>query len=172
MRWLSQVSHKAFRLPSEAEWEYAARGGTQTKYWWGDQPQTGMANCKGCGGVYDPSQPSKVGSFKANPLGLYDMGGSVDQWVQDCWHKDYQGAPSDGSAWLELHFGAGQTEARIEFPPGKHTLQLVLGDAKHFPFKPPVVSKKNQINVRFVVPSSDRSEIHCESLDIRNIRMT
>jgi formylglycine-generating enzyme required for sulfatase activity/class 3 adenylate cyclase len=101
IQWLSQASHKAFRLPSEAEWEYAARGGTQTKYWWGDQPQTGMANCKGCGGVYDPSQPSKVGSFKANPFGLYDMGGSVDQWVQDCWHKDYQGAPSDGSAWLD-----------------------------------------------------------------------
>ena len=101
IRWLSQVSQKMFRLPSEAEWEYAARGGTQTKYWWGDQPQPDMANCKGCGGVYDPSQPLKVGSFKANPFGLYDMGGSVDQWVQDCWHKDYQGAPSDGSAWLD-----------------------------------------------------------------------
>ena len=101
IRWLSQVSQKMFRLPSEAEWEYAARGGTQTKYWWGDQPQPDMANCKGCGGVYDPSQPLKVGSFRANPFGLYDMGGSVAQWVQDCWHKDYQGAPSDGSAWLD-----------------------------------------------------------------------
>jgi formylglycine-generating enzyme required for sulfatase activity/class 3 adenylate cyclase len=101
VRWLSQVSQKTFRLPSEAEWEYAARGGTQTKYWWGDQPQPDMANCKGCAGAYDPSQPLKVGSFKANPFGLYDMGGSVDQWVQDCWHKDYQGAPNDGSAWLE-----------------------------------------------------------------------
>jgi formylglycine-generating enzyme required for sulfatase activity/class 3 adenylate cyclase len=101
VRWLSQVSQKTFRLPSEAEWEYAARGGTQTKYWWGDQPQPDMANCKGCGGAYDPSQPLKIGSFKANPFGLYDMGGSVDQWVQDCWHKDYQGAPSDGSAWLD-----------------------------------------------------------------------
>jgi formylglycine-generating enzyme required for sulfatase activity/class 3 adenylate cyclase len=101
IRWLSQVSQKTFRLPSEAEWEYAARGGTQTKYWWGDQPQPDMANCKGCGGAYDPSQPLKVGSFRANPFGLYDLGGSVDQWVQDCWHKDYQGAPSDGSAWLD-----------------------------------------------------------------------
>jgi formylglycine-generating enzyme required for sulfatase activity/class 3 adenylate cyclase len=101
VRWLSQVSQKTFRLPSEAEWEYAARGGTQTKYWWGDQPQPDMANCKGCGGAYDPSQPLKVGSFKANPFGLYDMGGSVDQWVEDCWHKGYQGAPNEGSAWLD-----------------------------------------------------------------------
>jgi formylglycine-generating enzyme required for sulfatase activity/class 3 adenylate cyclase len=101
IRWLSQVSQKMFRLPSEAEWEYAARGGTQTKYWWGDQAQPDMANCKGCGGVYDPSQPLKVGSFRANPFGLYDMGGSVDQWVEDCWHKGYQGAPNDGSAWLD-----------------------------------------------------------------------
>ena len=101
VRWLSQVSQKTFRLPSEAEWEYAARGGTQTKYWWGDQPQPDMANCKGCGGVYDPSQPLKVGSLRANPFGLYDMGGSVDQWVEDCWHKGYQGAPNDGSAWLD-----------------------------------------------------------------------
>jgi formylglycine-generating enzyme required for sulfatase activity len=101
VEWLSKVSQKKYRLPSEAEWEYAARGGTQTKYWWGDQLQTDMANCKGCGGAYDPTQPLKAGSFKSNPFGLYDMGGSVNQWVEDCWHKDYQGAPIDGSAWIE-----------------------------------------------------------------------
>jgi formylglycine-generating enzyme required for sulfatase activity/class 3 adenylate cyclase len=99
--WLSRVTQKQFRLPTEAEWEYAARAGTGTKYWWGDQFQPDMANCKGCGGTYDPAKPLKVGSFKANPFGLYDMGGSVDQWVEDCWHKDYQGAPTDGSAWIE-----------------------------------------------------------------------
>ena len=76
-------------------------GGTQTRYWWGDQLQSDMANCRGCGGGYDPLQPLKVGSFKPNPFGLHDMGGSVDQWVEDCWHKDYQGAPIDGSAWIE-----------------------------------------------------------------------
>ena len=99
--WLSRVTQKKFRLPTEAEWEYAARGGTGTKYWWGDQFQPDMANCKGCGGTYDPAKPLKVGSLKPNPFGLYDMGGSVDQWVEDCWHKDYQGAPTDGSAWIE-----------------------------------------------------------------------
>jgi formylglycine-generating enzyme required for sulfatase activity/class 3 adenylate cyclase len=99
--WLSQVTQKKYRLPSEAEWEYAARAGAQTKYWWGDQLQLGMANCNGCNEAYDATQPMKVGSSKPNPFGLHDMGGGVDQWVTDCWHKNYQGAPVDGSPWLD-----------------------------------------------------------------------
>ena len=106
IEWLSNVTQKKYRLPSEAEWEYAARGGTQTRFWWGDQLQSDMANCRGCGGAYDPSQPLKVGSFKPNPFGLHDMGGSVGQWVEDCWHKDYQGAPIDGSAWIDKNCAA------------------------------------------------------------------
>jgi formylglycine-generating enzyme required for sulfatase activity len=99
--WLAGATRKAYRLPSEAEWEYAARGGTQTKYWWGDQFQSGMANCKNCSDIVATEQPVKVGSFKPNPFGLYDMGGGVDQWVEDCWHKNYQGAPADGPPWVE-----------------------------------------------------------------------
>jgi len=104
VEWLSNVTQKPFRLPSEAEWEYAARGGTRTKFWWGDQLQADMANCKGCNEPYDTSKPQKVGSFKPNPFGLYDMGGNIDQWVADCWHKNYQGAPSDGSAWVDNNY--------------------------------------------------------------------
>jgi len=101
VEWLSKVAQKPFRLPTEAEWEYAARGGTRSKFWWGDQLQAAMANCKGCNEPYETSQPLKVGSFKPNPFGLYDMGGNIHQWVADCWHENYQGAPSDGSAWVE-----------------------------------------------------------------------
>ena len=101
VEWLSKVTQKPFRLPTEAEWEYAARGGTRSKFWWGDQLQAAIANCKGCNEPYESSQPLKVGSFKPNPFGLYDMGGNIHQWVADCWHKNYQGAPSDGSAWVD-----------------------------------------------------------------------
>ncbi len=94
--WLADVTKKAYRLPSEAEWEFAARGGTQTKYWWGDQMQQGMASCKDCGDSAAAEQPTKVGNFKPNPFGLYDMGGGVEQWVEDCWHRKYQGAQNDG----------------------------------------------------------------------------
>ena len=121
--WLAGAMRKAYRLPSEAEWEYAARGGTQTKYWWGDQFQSGMANCKNCNDLATAEQPIKVGSFKPNPFGLYDMGGGVDQWVEDCWHKNYQGAPTDGSAWVEaecashvIRSGSWKNDARYVRP--------------------------------------------------------
>jgi len=97
--WLSVATGKAYRLPSESEWEYAARAGTQTKYWWGNEVKPGMASCKGCGEPYDARQPLRVGSFAANPFGVYDMAGGVAEWVADCWHRDYQGAPATGAAW-------------------------------------------------------------------------
>src|SRR5713101_3863458 len=121
--WLAGATRKAYRLPSEAEWEYAARGGTQTKYWWGDQFQPGMANCKNCTDIAAAEQPIKVGSFRPNPFGLHDMGGGVDQWVEDCWHKNYQGAPTDGSAWAKgecgshvIRSGSWKNDARYARP--------------------------------------------------------
>ncbi|MBV9559145.1 MAG: SUMF1/EgtB/PvdO family nonheme iron enzyme [Bradyrhizobium sp.] len=101
VNWLAAATGKNYRLPSEAEWEYAARAGTSTAYWWGRDVQPGVANCRGCNEPYDSKRPMAVGSFKPNPFGLYDMGGDVGQWVADCWHKDYHGAPSDGSPWID-----------------------------------------------------------------------
>lgn len=101
--WLSQKTGNHYRLPTEAEWEYAARAGSKTNYWWGDAVVTGMADCKGCGsGAYDPKHPKKVGMYPPNAFGLYDMVGSVTEWVQDCWHRNYHGAPNNGSAWSSI----------------------------------------------------------------------
>jgi formylglycine-generating enzyme required for sulfatase activity/class 3 adenylate cyclase len=97
--WLSQLTGRNYRLPTEAEWEYAARATTSTRYWWGNQIVFDMANCKGCGEPYDTAEPVKVGNYEPNPYGVYDMAGGVAQWTSDCWHKDYQGAPKDASSW-------------------------------------------------------------------------
>ncbi|SDR40645.1 Formylglycine-generating enzyme, required for sulfatase activity, contains SUMF1/FGE domain [Paraburkholderia fungorum] len=99
VKWLSKITGKPYRLPTEAEWEYADRGGTTTAYWWGDQMRKGNANCKDCGDPWHKEGPESVGSFAPNPLGLYDMNGSVWEWTADCWHNSYQGAPVDGHSW-------------------------------------------------------------------------
>ena len=97
--WLSKKTGKRYRLLSEAEWEYAARGGTTTRYPWGDEPGTNRANFDGSGSQWSGKQTAPVGSFEPNAFGLYDMIGNVWEWVQDCWNDSYQGAPADGSAW-------------------------------------------------------------------------
>jgi len=101
VKWLGTISGKPHRLPTEAEWEYAARGGTSTRYWWGEQMRPGNANCKECGEPWHAGGPANVGSFAANPYGIYDMNGSVWEWVGDCWHSSYKNAPADGRTWDE-----------------------------------------------------------------------
>jgi formylglycine-generating enzyme required for sulfatase activity len=99
--WLSKRTGQKYRLPSEAEWEYAARAGTSGRFWWGDVVGVANANCENCGGMYERMTPLPVGSFKPNPLGLYDMNGGVAEWVADCWNNNYRGAPADGGAWTQ-----------------------------------------------------------------------
>jgi formylglycine-generating enzyme required for sulfatase activity len=97
--WLSRITGKTYRLLSEAEWEYAARAGSQTAYPWGEEIGNGNANCNGCGSQRNNEQAAPVGQFPANAFGLHDMHGNVWEWVEDCFHENYNQAPTDGSAW-------------------------------------------------------------------------
>ena len=105
--WMSQKTGKVYRLPSEAEWEYVARAGSTTDFWWGRDVGAGQANCRECnsGGVLDTMA---VGSFKPNPFGLFDTAGNAAEWVEDCWNDAYRGAPQDGTPWT-----AGQCNLRV-----------------------------------------------------------
>jgi formylglycine-generating enzyme required for sulfatase activity len=122
---LSQKTGREYRLPSEAEWEYACRARTPTQFHFGKTATTNLANYCGedqkingilCQGTYSNEpygvyrkQTTEVGSFPANAFGLYDMHGNVWEWCADYEHEDYQGAPSHGSAWLN----DGNSEYRI-----------------------------------------------------------
>jgi len=113
--WLSEKTKQKYRLPSEAEWEYAARAGTETVHYWGQSPDVACTYAN----VFNRSTREKykdadrkafrcddgfvetapVGSLKPNKFGLYDMLGNVWEWVEDCWNGSYAGAPADGGAW-------------------------------------------------------------------------
>lgn len=98
--WLGGQTGKIYRLPSEAEWEYAARAGSETNYNWGNTIDCSKARygyrSDECG---KQKSTDPVGSFSANNFGLYDMHGNVSEWVADCWHANYQGAPNSGRVW-------------------------------------------------------------------------
>ncbi|MGO4503102.1 MULTISPECIES: SUMF1/EgtB/PvdO family nonheme iron enzyme [unclassified Dyella] len=120
--WLSQRSGKTYRLPSEAEFEYALRAGTTSRYWWGDGTPSGKVENLTGSGDRSPSGrrwsnafqgyrdgywgPAPVMSFAPNAFGLYDIDGNVSEWVQDCWHDSYLRAPRDGGAWVNPGCGS------------------------------------------------------------------
>jgi formylglycine-generating enzyme required for sulfatase activity len=116
--WLSRRTGITYRLPSEAEWEFAARAGTKTPYWWGREVGSAQANCRECR-TGEGQKTSPVGSYRPNPFGLYDTAGNVAEWVEDCWNESYRGAPADGRAWTTgdcrlrvLRGGAFDSQAR------------------------------------------------------------
>ena len=129
--WLSVQTGQLYRLPSEAEWEYAARAGTESAYWWGDALQPGMAQCDDCQSLTATSQSAEVGSHPSNPWGLFDMSGNIDEWVADCYTDNYMGATNSqrartsgncsqrvmrGGSWFEIA-RLVRSSARYRHPP-------------------------------------------------------
>jgi formylglycine-generating enzyme required for sulfatase activity len=112
--WLSRKTGKSYRLLSEAEREYVTRAGSTTPFWWGATISPELANYNGKYAYSegptgeDRGRTLPVDSFQSNPWGLYQLHGNVNEWTQDCWHDDYVGAPSDGSAWT-----SGNCEFRV-----------------------------------------------------------
>lgn len=96
--WFGRQTGKKYRLPTEAEWEYAARAGTTSRYAFGDQIAMDQARF---GQDWTAGTTAEVGQYQPNDWGLFDMHGNVWEWVEDHWHRNYEGAPSDGSAWLQ-----------------------------------------------------------------------
>ena len=111
--WLSKLTGQSYDLLSEAEWEYVARAGTTAPYWWGSSITPAQANYYGYKGFPALGQVRKatmpVGHFEANPWGLYNVHGNVSEWCRDIWHENYDGAPTDGSAWVD----SGDPSARV-----------------------------------------------------------
>jgi len=114
-QWLGEQTDNTCRLPTEAEWEYAARAGTTSRFALpapdGGDDLAGLANCADCGGEWAHNSTVPVASFPANAWGLHDMHGNLNEWVEDCWHDSYTGAPADGSAWLDE--GGGRCDTRV-----------------------------------------------------------
>jgi formylglycine-generating enzyme required for sulfatase activity/rhodanese-related sulfurtransferase len=98
--WLSKKTRQRYRLPTEAEWEYAARAGNTEKVWWDSKSAVKPANCFNCGSQWDGKRTAPAGSFSGNAFGLFDMAGNAQEWTEDCYHTSYRGAPDNGSAWL------------------------------------------------------------------------
>jgi len=142
-QWLTEQTGKPYRLPSEAEWEYAARAGTETDYWWGDEIGSNRANCPYSGSEWSGQRTAPVGSFPANPWGLHDTVGNVWEWGQNRWHGDYQGAPEDGSDWDQ-----GSNSSRVLRGSSWYLIPPFARCASRFPLDPG--DRGNDVGFRLV----------------------
>ncbi|OGL58971.1 MAG: hypothetical protein A3J27_08080 [Candidatus Tectomicrobia bacterium RIFCSPLOWO2_12_FULL_69_37] len=146
VKWLTRRTGRTYRLPSEAEWEYAARAGSQASFWWGKELKPDQANCDRCG--RNPSrQTAPVGSFPPNPFGLFDMHGNVWEWTADCWNGTLAGAPSGGEAWT-----SGQCDLRVLRGGAWGLAQESIRAARRIPGKLDARSGKQGFRVAMTLP--------------------
>ncbi len=135
--WIRRQTGLSYRLPTEAEWEYAARAGTTTAFSWGNDKGRNKAACDDCNSEFDGQKTAPIGSFEANPFGLYDMHGNVYEWVSDCYNESYENAPDDGSSW-----NVGQCNYRVMRGGSWYDISRLIRSASRYRH-PPDSSRNN-----------------------------
>lgn len=121
--WLSARLGRACRLPSDAEWIFAARGGGAAAFWWGERMRPGLARCRGCSPFEPADGTMPVGTYPANPFGLFDMNGNLWEWVGDCADESCRRRITRGGAWYYLASQA-QSDARADRPPSEKSITV------------------------------------------------
>ncbi|WP_428034069.1 SUMF1/EgtB/PvdO family nonheme iron enzyme [Amphritea sp.] len=149
-QWLALLTGQPYRLPTEAEWEYVARAGTDSNYWWGDQLEPDRAVCSECGTEWDGKKTAPVASFPPNSWGIHDMSGNVDEWVEDCYQDSYFGAPTDGSAMIE-----GDCEFRVMRGGSWFDIGRVIRSSSRYRYLPD--SSKNSWGFRIALDLTDKT---------------
>jgi len=129
--WLTEQTGHEYRLPSEREWEYAAKAGTTTDYWWGFDIGKNKANCGTCGSQWDSQRTAPVGRFPPNQFGLHDTIGNVQEWTVSCFHPNYEGAPNSGQKW-----SGGDCSRRVVRGSSYSTYESNLRVTKRYKYNP------------------------------------
>ena len=150
--WLSQETGRTYRLPSEAEWEYACRAGTTSRYTFGDAITSDDANYADLA----LGRTSEVGAYPANEWGLHDMHGNVWEWVEDDWHENYRGAPTDGSAWKDYR-------SSLESAPLRFARRLLDRRFEVLPVRLPRQGRLRRPGLRSRVPGGPNTFLILES---------